>query len=522
MKIPDFNEKKRYLTRINKTSQVITVNDTTRQSFDSYIKHFESSGFLALEERESDKVAFTALKKENIGVFINYYYTVNTLTVVMEEDTKYFDFKDEHHTLGAVSPQITQISLEIFGMSYAVRLSDGRFIVIDGGREFEPDATKLYECLKRGSITEKPIIAAWIFTHPHPDHFYCFMTFMEKYSAEVIIEKCMFTFPEHDNTERYPALLDSDKRYSYDTSLYCNIPILHEKLQNNNITVYSPYAGQSYTIGDAKLEILAGIEDTIHLTKIINATSLVIKMDLGGQTILWTGDAIFNRLKFSAKYGTYLKADILQVPHHGCQSGTADAEIEAYRFINPSVCFIPSSGYNIYTSYSPYREAPRFLLRDAGVDEVIAGETERTITLPYTPPQEAKSELERKYLSGLNSNGSVVWIFTGLNTSNKDDFVFTFLNTTYFDANVNVELFFEDKALDVKFIKAIAPRLVIKTISITGEEVDGDALYINFNSLKSLGIPENADFAVRFISDIPIVVSHKSRLPAYTSTYNDK
>ena len=407
-------------------------------------------------------------------------------------------------------------------MSYAIRLSDGRFIVIDGGRELEPDATKLYECLKRGSVTEKPIIAAWIFTHPHPDHFYCFMTFMEKYSAEVIIEKCMFTFPEHDNTERYPALLDSDKRYPYDTSLYFNIPILHEKLQNNKIPVYSPHTGHEYIIGDAKLEILAGIEDTIHLTKIINATSLVIKMELGGQTILWTGDAIFNRLKLSAKYGTYLKADILQVPHHGCQSGTADAEIEAYRLINPCVCFIPSSGYNVYTSYSPYREAPRFLLRDAGVDEVIAGEAERTITLPYTPPQEAKSELERKYLSGLNSNGSVAWIFTGLNTSNEDDFIFTLLNTTYFDANLNIELFFEDKGQDVRFIKAIAPRLVIKTISIVGEEVDGDALYINFNSLKSLGIPENADFAVRFTSDIPIVVSHKNRSPAYTSTYNDK
>ena len=517
MNIPDFNEKKRHLTRINKTSEVLTVNDVTRQSFDSYLTYFENSGFLTVEERESDKVAFTALKKDSIGVFINYYYAVKTLTVVIEEDTKYFDFKDEHRTLGSVSPQITQISLEIFGMSYAIRLSDGRFIIIDGGREFEPDATKLYECLKRGSITEKPIIAAWIFTHPHPDHFYCFMTFLDMYSKEVVIEKCMFTFPEYDNTERYPALLDTDKRYAYDTSLYTNIPVLHKKINEHSIPVYSPHTGQEYVIGDAKLEILAGIEDTIHLTKIINATSLVIKMELGGQTILWTGDAIFNRLKLSAKYGTYLKADILQVPHHGCQGGAADAEIEAYRLINPSVCFIPSSDYNVYTSYSPHIEAPRFILKDAGVDEIIAGGADRTITLPYTPPKEAKAELDRKYLTGLNSNGSTTWIFTGLNTSNTDDFLFTFLNTTYFDAKVDIELFFRDKSQVVRFIKATAPRLVIKTISIVGEDVDGDALYINFNSLKSLGVPDNADFAVRFISDIPIVISNKNRLPAYIS-----
>ena len=49
-----------------------------------------------------------------------------------------------------VTPEITQIALEDFGMSYVIRLSDGRFIVIDGGRDFEPESDKLFKALNDG------------------------------------------------------------------------------------------------------------------------------------------------------------------------------------------------------------------------------------------------------------------------------------------------------------------------------------------------------------------------------------
>ena len=50
-----------------------------------------------------------------------------------EDNCAYFDFADTPRT-HSVSAQITQIKLEDFGMSYVIRLTDGRFIVIDGGR----------------------------------------------------------------------------------------------------------------------------------------------------------------------------------------------------------------------------------------------------------------------------------------------------------------------------------------------------------------------------------------------------
>ena len=50
---------------------------------------------------------------------------------------------------------------------------------------------------------------------------------------------------------------------------------------------------------------------------------------------------------------------------------------------------------------------------------------------------------------------------------------------------------------------------------ITGDEVDRDAVYFNWLSLAKNGIPENVPFAVRFRSDRPIVVTHKTHRAAY-------
>ena len=59
----------------------------------------------------------------------------------------------------------------------------------------------------------------------------------------------------------------------------------------------------------------------------------------------------------------------------------------------------------------------------------------------------------------------------------------------------------------------------MKRLCITDPaDVDGDALFFNWMSLKLRGIPENALFSVRFMSDIPVVISHKSHAAAYHST----
>ena len=143
------------------------------------------------------------------------------------------------------------------------------------------------------------------------------------------------------------------------------------------------------------------------------------------------------------------------------------------------------------------------------------GDVTRTITLPYTPPESARNVLKEKVTDGIKSAGSKCWIFQELDTSKKEDFEFTLLNTTHAGIKVCMELFFEDSANMVRYIYYTVPPLSLKLLNIIGNEMEADTLYFNWMSLKEKGIPENAKFAVRFLSEIPIVVTHKNHKESY-------
>ena len=73
------------------------------------------------------------------------------------------------------------------GMCYIITLEDGRFIIIDGGYgdylageiKKEPrDSEIIYNYLKYNNKRDGGItVAAWIFTHPHADHYSAFIKF---------------------------------------------------------------------------------------------------------------------------------------------------------------------------------------------------------------------------------------------------------------------------------------------------------------------------------------------------------
>ena len=158
--------------------------------------------------------------------------------------------------------------------------------------------------------------------------------------------------------DKWIALLDEpitvkekkDRRFE-DVSAFTNIPKMWEQIERSGGKVYMAHTGQRFNIGGASLEILASMDDTIHLSKNINASSLVIRMELCGQIILWATDASFSDAQLPEKFGEYLKSDILQVPHHGLQCGTAEAMMRGYDLIRPKVCLLPISEYNAYTAF---------------------------------------------------------------------------------------------------------------------------------------------------------------------------
>ena len=147
-----------------------------------------------------------------------------------------------------------------------------------------------------------------------------------------------------------------------------------------------------------------------------------------------------------------------------------------------------------------------------------------TVPVPVTVTAEEEleaQELERRCMTGLDDAGATSWIFGELSTACPSDFEFTILNTTHVEAVVWIELFFEDSTQRVRMIKATVKPCRIRRLNIVDEaDVDGDAVWFKWLTLKAQGVPENAPFAVRFRCDMPIVVSHATHKEIYRSSVN--
>lgn len=507
LKIPAFGEKEVAETRENEKSTVWSLTDAA-ELFERYRALLIGMGYSERESYQQDTHRYSALQKGTDGVFLNAFGATDELRIVKEEDCRYFAFTDR---AGAprFSPEVTQVKLRDYGMSYVIRLADGRFILIDGGYEEDGDADALYDTLQARAEGNVPVIAAWILTHQHEDHFHCFLRFMEKYAAEVRVEKLLFNFPAHDDFVHYPELARDNARLPGSRGFF-KIPQLFTLIEKNAIPVFTPHTGQKYRIGDADIEFLASIDDSIHVSQNGNSTSLVFRMELGGQVILWTADAACSHVRLAERYGNHLKADILQIPHHGFQSGTAEAEIRTYELADPEVCLLPSSRYCAYTFFCLFREGTKHLLLSERVREVIDGDEQRTLVLPYTAQGGGIEERRRLAALGLRNNGARAFVFTGLNTANAADLTFTLLNMTVLPVKVRVELFFEDKRNTLRGLYSEVPGSSLATCCLTGGE--------NGILPPEKHLPEGVPFAVRFLCDTPIVASHPAHVAAYTSS----
>ncbi len=469
------------------------IDGADSEAFAKLCAHIETCGAVKKEERSTEVYEYAAYQNGGEGIFVNYYKRIGRINVAYDTECSYFGFEDACGEISA-EPQITQLVLRDFGLSYAVRLSDGRFIVIDGGREFESETENLYKVLTAGC--KNPVIAAWFLSHPHQDHINCFSVFAEKYGETVKIENVIMNMPDRDDT-RYPGL-----GYGTDTpsQAYYQLPKIYANCERLGIKIYTAHTGQIYNVSDAEIEILSCFDETVGMSADINPLSLIFMMKLGGQKILFTTDAGVGRTNLGGRYGEYIKADILQIPHHGFGTGDNSGDIYGFDFIKPSVCLLPSFESVTYHFFSSYVVSTDYIMRAPFVDEVIIGEPQRTITLPYTPEKWRKAENERAFLNGRDTAGSRSWIYGGINSSEPRAFEFTVTNFTARGANVTVELAAEGTGFN--HIKITSDRVSSKRVDLS-------------ELAKKCGIGEDMVCTVRFISDTQIVVSHRTHMPLF-------
>jgi len=156
-----------------------------------------------------------------------------------------------------------------------------------------------------------------VVTHPHSDHIGSMSSVINKMD-----NVGMVIMPDKIHTSKtFENLIDA--------------------IEYNNIPVTMPKPGDNFTLGNADIQVLAPISAT---SNDLNDHSIVLRVDFGNTSFLFTGDAETKSENKQLITGLNLEADVLKVGHHGSKTSSSQKYLDA---VSPSYAVI-SSGLNIY------------------------------------------------------------------------------------------------------------------------------------------------------------------------------
>lgn len=375
----------------------LLMENTTDSFYKSYTATLVQNGFKEVSNRKVNNNLLGVYTSDKVAVTI-YYTPATSLTkastrLIVEPIWNYYAASTDKYQKAAtplltmVGRQITQGNVYLgvvndYGlMCFLIRLSDGRFIVVDGGisdNAYGSFSDVLYTKMLEQALDKNNItIAAWIFTHSHGDHIGGFCSFVEKHSNKVTIESIMHNLPSKEDHEIASDDMGSYNRFLNHVQTYCS-----------NVPMYKVHTGHVYTIADAKIEIFYTHEDIItkdrdlSFSNLWNNSSLIFKMELGGQKIMFLGDSqeIPND-QTAAIFGSALKSDIVQVAHHGGLGGTNDI----YTAVDPKVALFTTSD-EIIPKYMTKFPANSHLVNNLHLQEYYNAHNRiYTWKIPYTP-----------------------------------------------------------------------------------------------------------------------------------------
>ncbi len=287
-----------------------------------------------------------------------------------------------------IMPDETGLSIGTSGMAYALRLRDGKFIMIDGGLEADDStiqADNLYNTLSQYNVLDEITISAWVFTHAHSDHITAFTSFVNKYSENVNIEQLIYNYPSDDDILKDPDMA-ADNSLDEGGIIYEQRKAIAEKLPN--VKISTPYGGDIYTFANAELEFYLTPTDMFPVMcyqgNEFNTSSLIFKIKTEGQEILITGDSSDYALVNIAipRFGTALSSDMVQMVHHGITFGNG----ELYELIGAETAFWPIISNRVTTVVK--QEQNMALINAPKTKEIILSSLgTRAITLPYNPTE---------------------------------------------------------------------------------------------------------------------------------------
>ncbi len=220
-------------------------------------------------------------------------------------------------------------------------LADGSFLVVDSG--MPQDAQKLYLTLKALNKREdgEIVVAAWIMSHGHLDHYGGLSTLvgMEKYASKITIEQ-FISNPASD----YATWRFRNHPYQYSGSVettFLKEETLREQLagfkNSEDIKYVHPHLGQKMYIRNAVVEILYSVDED-HFPVVYNNdndTSMVFTVELADTKILNLNDSASDTGSdvLWPLFSQALDCDIVHMAHHGLGGNSSGL----YELMDPEV-----------------------------------------------------------------------------------------------------------------------------------------------------------------------------------------
>jgi len=196
--------------------------------------------------------------------------------------------------------------------SILIQTPDGKSMLIDAGNNADGQAVVSY--LKGQGVSKIDILVG---THPHEDHIGGMDNVINSFEiGQIYMPKVSHT------TKTYEDVLTAISR--------------------KGLKITSPTPGSTFSLGEVRFTILAPNSSTYED---MNDYSIVLKMEYGNTSFLFTGDAEqVSENEIIAK-GYNLKADVLKVGHHGSSSSTSQAFLDK---VSPKYAVIMVGSDNNY------------------------------------------------------------------------------------------------------------------------------------------------------------------------------
>lgn len=348
--------------------------------FSDYLSTLVDAGFTYYADNRIGRNYFVTFATKTQIVNVMYLAASREVRVVTDDRATFslqgLPEENVYEDLGMSS--LTVVAIEETGwpggMGYIMELADGTFFIIDGGYYNGSNISKssaewVYKTLRKmADDPENITVAAWLITHPHGDHYGAFVSMAQVagYRDDITVEKLIYNNPAEE--------------YVTSTGTTAAVSMIESSVELWGIdTLIKAHPGQVLYVKDAVITVYGTADIVVpqdFVIENVNNLNVVTMVDYMGKRSLYLGDSQEVQNPILVKlYGKELKADVLQLAHHGYDN--TDAGL-LYKYADPSIVFWPvsTSHYEDIVKHVGFNQ----MFFAPGVTNYVAGYYNMTVT----------------------------------------------------------------------------------------------------------------------------------------------